>query len=325
MSLLVLKEHIKSIYQKTEFYLRPILKFFIAFIVFNLLNKYMGYDERFTKLTVILTASLVCAFTPSSILVLLTAIMSILHIYHVSFIVAIILAIIYILLYLLFIRFTSNMGYIVVIVPILYSLNIPYIIPMALGILFTPISIIPACCGVFIYFLLNIVKSVADMTINMNIEEILQLYTYIINNIIENKQMMLNIVAFIIVIIVTYTIRRMKFDYSSDIAIIVGAVTCILVYVVGDLKFDILNYNVGIIIATIVLSALIVFILKFFKLNLNYAAVEFVQFEDDDYYYYVKAIPKIVVTTPKKNVKKINERKTIKNQNTQSEKELKDL
>ena len=34
--------------------------------------------------------------------------------------------------------------------------------------------------------------------------------------------------------------------------------------------------------------------------------MEYTQFEDDDYYYYVKAVPKIKIAAPKKDVKRIN-------------------
>ena len=33
------------------------------------------------------------------------------------------------------------------------------------------------------------------------------------------------------------------------------------------------------------------------------------QFEDDEYYYYVKAVPKLMVTAPKKEIRTINEHK----------------
>ena len=38
-----------------------------------------------------------------------------------------------------------------------------------------------------------------------------------------------------------------------------------------------------------------------------YSRTENVQFEDDEYYYYVKAVPKVVVQMPEKQVKHITE------------------
>ena len=59
-----------------------------------------------------------------------------------------------------------------------------------------------------------------------------------------------------------------------------------------------------------VISAIIVLIIHFFKLTLDYSGVEHAQFEDDVYYYYVKAVPKITVTTPKRDIKHINVKNT---------------
>ena len=39
---------------------------------------------------------------------------------------------------------------------------------------------------------------------------------------------------------------------------------------------------------------------------MDYSRTEVVQFEDDEYYYYVKAVPKNVLATPEKKVKRIN-------------------
>ena len=56
-------------------------------------------------------------------------------------------------------------------------------------------------------------------------------------------------------------------------------------------------------------SGILAIIIQFFHLALDYTGVEYVQFEDEDYYYYVKAVPKINVTTPQINVKRINPQK----------------
>lgn len=49
-------------------------------------------------------------------------------------------------------------------------------------------------------------------------------------------------------------------------------------------------------------------ILELFFFSVDYSRSENLQYEDDEYYYYVKAVPKIVVSTPEKTVKRINER-----------------
>ena len=48
-------------------------------------------------------------------------------------------------------------------------------------------------------------------------------------------------------------------------------------------------------------------IAEFFFLSVDYSRTETLQFEDDEYYYYVKAVPKVGVTLPEKQVKHITE------------------
>ena len=61
----------------------------------------------------------------------------------------------------------------------------------------------------------------------------------------------------------------------------------------------------GVIVGTVVAAALML-VVEFFAFNVDYSRTEKVQFEDDEYYYYVKAVPKVILSTPDRRVKKIN-------------------
>jgi hypothetical protein len=143
------------------------------------------------------------------------------------------------------------------------------------------------------------------MQANTSVEDILQQYTFIIDNLIGNKQMIMTIVIFALILMVVFYVRRMKFDYAFEISIAAGALTSVLGFLVSDLILDKSEQILAMILGTIV-SGGIVYVVHFFKLTLDYSGVENVQFEDDVYYYYVKAVPKITVTTPQMRVKHIN-------------------
>lgn len=309
MNLLVLKERLIKIYQKSEFYVRPIMKFLVSLLVFAFINAQIGYDAKLTRLPVVILLSLVGAFTPSSVLVLLAAAISIGHVYFASKILAVLLLVILFILYFLFVRFTPRMGYVLLAIPILFVIKIPYVIPLLLGMIATPAAIVPAGCGVVIYYLFINIREAAAATINSSVEDVFALYKSVIDNMISNKEMMLAIGAFAAVILVTYLIRKTKIDYSFYIAIGAGVLTNMLAFLIGDLQLNTTN-QIGIMIAASLASGIIVLLIQFFRLTLDYTAIERTQFEDDDYYYYVKAVPKIKVTVPKKNVQKINVQKT---------------
>lgn len=308
MNIFVFRERLRGLYQKYELYIDPIVKFIVAFIVFQLINSSIGYDARLKKLPIVLLLSLLSAFTPSAILILLAALVFVGHVFAMSKILSIIIILIILIMYTLFLRYTPKLGYVVIAIPILFLLKIPYVVPILLGLFTVPISIIPSSCGVIVYYLFSVIKEAKNLQIDVSVEDTLQLYTYVANELVTNKQLLLTIIIFACIIIVTYIVRRMKFDYAHEIAVVAGALTCILGFLIGNLFFDISNH-IGVMILGTLVSGILAIIIQFFHLALDYTGVEYVQFEDEDYYYYVKAVPKINVTTPQINVKRINPQK----------------
>lgn len=309
MTLLVLRTRLQSLYQKHEIYLKPVFKFIIGIIVFQTINAGIGYDGHLKKLPIVLALSLLSAFTPSAVLVLLAALVSFLHIYSVSVILSAIILILFIIMYALFLRFTPRLGLVVLAVPILFYMKIPYAVPLLLGVFSTPAAIIPTCLGVMVYYLFHIIQGAAAIQVNVSLEDTVTVYSYVVNGLKNNSQLMTAMVVFSLTILVTWLVWRMKFDYSHETAIAAGCFANIFGFLISSLKFD-TTEQIGVMIIGTIISGLLVVVIQFFHLTLDYSAVEHVQFEDDDYYYYVKAIPKINVTTPQVNVKRFNTQKT---------------
>ena len=308
MTLYVFRERLKGLYQKYDIYLTPALKFILGMIVFSLIGKSIGFDERLTRIPIILLLSLLTAFLSSAVLVFAAAVVSILHIYYASKILSIIAVLFFLILYLLFIRFTPKLGFVVLAVPILFILKIPYVVPMVLGLISTPVAAIPTACGVVIYYLFKVLNEAASLQVGITMDDVLQLYTYVCKSVLSNKQMVMTIVIFSVILTMVYIIRRQKMDYAYGISVAAGAIVNILCFLISDLKLDFSEQIFSMILGTIG-SAILAYVILFFKQALDYTAVERVQFEDDDYIYYVKAVPKINVTTPQKNVKRINPQK----------------
>ncbi len=305
MPLLVFRERVRNFYQKNDIYLIPAVKFIFALIAFLTINREIGYDARIKSVPIVLVLSLLSAFTPSSIMVLLVSLAAVMHVYFIAPFLSVIIILLLLIIYLLFARFTPRLGYVLMAIPILYFFKTPYVIPLLLGIISTPVAIVPTACGVFIYYILQVIKTAVTMQDSTSVEDILKLYTSVIDNLVSNKQMIMSIVIFALILMVVYYVRRMKFDYAFEISIAAGALTSILGFLVSDLIFDQTEQIISMLLGTIV-SAGIVFVIHFFKLTLDYSGVEHVQFEDDVYYYYVKAVPKVTVTTPQMKVKHIN-------------------
>lgn len=304
-NLLEFKERVNKLYAKYGRFIKPIAKFILAFVIFTLINSYIGYDQRLHNTWILIGLSVISALLPSAVFVLIVAMFSVLHVYYVSPIFSLIVIFLFLILYLLFIRFMPNSGYVIVAMPILYILKVPFVMPILLGLISGPVAIIPLSCGVIVYYLFFIIKEVASLNGGTSVEDILDNYKYVIDSLMGNKEMLLTIVAFGMVLLVTYFVRNLSIDYAFYVAILAGMIVNILAYLVGDLVLNVTTKLSFLLVGSIV-SGIIVFIVQFFRLTLDYSTVEYTHFEDDDYYYYVKAVPKVKIAVPEKNVKRIS-------------------
>ena len=304
-TLLETKEYMKNFYTHNEAYLKPIMKFLLSFIIFLMINWKMGYMTSINSIVVVLVAALFCSFMPLKVAALLAGVFMLLHFYALAPECALVAGVMIILMFLLYIRFVPKETIVVLITPILFFLKIPYVIPVAMGLIGGPASIISVTFGVIISYLIEYTEMNATTITSMDAETAIVKLRFIIDGLIGDKAMLITIFAFAITVFLVYVIRRRSMDHAYTIAIITGSLTNIVILLVGDLLFD-LNYSLlGIIVGTLVAGVICRF-LEFCTFNVDYKRVENVQFEDDEYYYYVKAVPKINVSTPNKKVKKIN-------------------
>lgn len=304
-ALLELRENLKKIYSRNEAFILPVIKFLLSFIVLSIINGKMGYMTKIDNMAIVLIVSLLCSFLPTGFMVVFAMLFTLLHMYALSIETAAVGLVVFLLLYLLFLRFTAKEALVVVLTPVLCMLKLPYVMPVAMGLIGTPASCVSVGCGVVVYYLIQTVISNAPTINSMGAEEATAKLRLLIDGMLGNKAMLVMIVAFTVTVIVVYLIRRMSVDHSWTIAMAAGIIIEVLILLVGDLMYDtnlsILRALLGAIVTVIVCK-----IIEFFRFCLDYSRTEKVQFEDDEYYYYVKAVPKMTVSAPTNTVKKIN-------------------
>lgn len=306
-NLLVAREMVKKFYGKYEAFIMPVLKFVLALVTLYMINSSVGFMERINNILIVLMVSLLCSFLPAGFIILFAALFILLHFYALGLEVAAIGACVFLIMFLLFFRFSPKDSLVVLLTPLLFVFKVPYAVPLAMGLIGTPASIVSVGCGVVVYYLVNYVSVNAIALKAMETEEITVRIRLVIDSILNNKAMLVTVVAFIITMIIVYVIRRLSVDYSWTIAMVAGAIVNIVVLMIGDLMLD-TNESILWLIVGSILSLLIVKVLQFFVFNVDYSRTERVQFEDDEYYYYVKAVPKINLAAPAKTVKQINTR-----------------
>jgi hypothetical protein len=316
-ALLELRENLKKIYSRNEAFILPVIKFLLSFIVLSIINGKMGYMTKLDNMAIVLIVSLLCSFLTTGFMAFFAMMFAVLHMYALSIETAAVGLVVFLLLYLLFLRFTAKEALVVVLTPVLCMLKLPYVMPVAMGLIGTPASCVSVGCGVVVYYLLQTVITNAPTINSMGAEEATAKLRLLIDGMLGNKAMLVMIAAFAITVIVVYLIRRMSVDHSWTIAMVAGVMIEVMILLVGDLMYD---TNLSIVSALLgaVVTLIACKIIEFFRFCLDYSRTEKVQFEDDEYYYYVKAVPKMTVAAPTNTVKKINTQRRPAGQQTRT-------
>ena len=310
ISLMTIKEKVKNIYAEHEYIMNPVLKFIFCFLALVLFKLNIGYAPVINMWPVVLGMAVIMAFLPRKIDVVIGIFVMIFDVYYISLELAAVVSVLLIIILVLFLRFTPKQGIYLILVPLAFYLKIPYVIPIVAGIVSTPIAIVSVTFGTIIYYLIDVVNknSTAIQTISKNAngsKETISAVSSIVNIATSNPMLYLSIIVFAITIAIVYAIKRKSVDHSWQIAVIVGSIFELVAFLVGGIllnaKFSILWVIIG-----SVISFVIAYFLQLLVFSVDYSRTENTQFEDDEYYYYVKAVPKINVTAPEMNVKRIN-------------------
>ena len=303
-TLLEMKQKIKNFYGEHDSWLLPLLKFLLAFLVFQSINSTLGFLEALDNIFIVLILSIICAVLPLNGMAVLGCIMIVAHCYGVGVEVAAFSVLLLLLLMILFLRFTSQDNLTLILTPAAFSFHMPAAIPVGSGLLRGPSCAVPACCGVILYYFMEVVSDRSTVLQGKETESVQKLQI-LLDALINNQEMWLNILAFVVVLMVVYLVSRTSADYSWRIGDAAGSVLYILIMILGGMFLNV-NINIGSVILSGVLAAVAGLLIEFAALGIDYSRSETTQFEDDEYVYYVKAVPKSFVAQSEKKIKNIS-------------------
>lgn len=308
--LLMIRERMRKIYGAYGTYIKPILHFAVMLVSMIIINDNIGARGLLKNPAVVAVISLMGAFLSIKLITVLLALVIVAHMSAISIEIGAMVFLIMLIMYMLFFRFTPKDGIVLILVPLLFFIRIPYVVPIVVGMVCTPFSVISVSFGVLLFFILNYIGTNLDVITTAAATDGMGQMTKIAEEIFKSQGLYLTIIAFALVVIVVYFVKRLSVDYSWIIAVISGGVLCIVVMLIGALSFDLKEtISVSSIIVGGIISVLLALAIRFFIHSVDYSRTEYTQFEDDDFYYYVKAVPKIKVATPEVNVKRINARR----------------
>ena len=302
-----LKGYLSKYYGKYSNIIDKAIKFVVALLAFTFINQNIGFSSIISNPFMAILLSVICMMLPAPITVVLVTIATILQLLTLSVGATIVAGVLFLIMYGFYVRYAPGKSIIILLVPIAFMLHIPVAIPIVLGLIGSPICILPISMGTIIYYLVDYVQSNSTMLETVGEGGIMEQVTTYAQQILVNREMWCSIIAFAICLLLVYNVRRMSVDYSWEIAIIAGTLGNINAMAYGYIIMDIQLSYISLIVGSVV-AVIVAFIVKLFVFAVDYTRTERLQYEDDEYYYYVKAVPKASVTIPEKTVKRINER-----------------
>lgn len=302
-TIIELKEIARRIYARFATYIIPAAKFLVELVALLLIRKAFGYEDRVSSVPLCLLLSLAAALLPLGISVLIPAIVILFNFYALSTEIFLAGGAIMMIVALLYLRFSPKTGYMVVLAPVLFAFHIPFILPVAAGLLFGPGTAVSIACGAFLFYFLQGISANAAAFSGGEESTALEKISTLIKQITGNREMLLVILVFILTTIVVYAVRRMSINHAWTIAIIAGFMVEFVILLGGFIALG-LNEKIGFLLLGNLLSVGIALVIKLFCFNVDYKRTERTQFEDDDYYYYVKAVPKLQMEPEEKRVRK---------------------
>lgn len=306
-NLYVLRGEIQQFYAKNSKYINKALQFIVALLTFYMINHNMGFMKLLSNPLITLGLSVICAFLPMIVTVLAAAVLILVQMTAVSVGIMAVTAVIFLIMFIFYLRFSPKTALVVLLTPLAFMLKIPYVIPIAFGLVGTPVYAVPIIFGTIVFYIIDYLKEAASSLKGEGAAGMISQVTSYAQQVFQNKEMIVSVFAFIIVLLLVYTVRRMAINYAWKTAVAAGAVAGIAIVFAGSMMLGVKVSYLELILGNIA-AVIVGLVLEFLFFSVDYSRCESVQYEDDEYYYYVKAVPKIVVSAPEKTVKRINKR-----------------
>lgn len=315
--LLLIRAKIKAFYAKYEIFLTPAMKFVLALATLLTINSNVGFNSRLKSLPVVLILSVICSVLPYSGIVFVIMAALLMHLFSLSMEVAVAFAMVFLVMCLLYYIFLPGDSIVLILTPLLFFWRLPLVIPIVLGLAGSVLSAVPMSFGVFTYYMLKYVKDNGSSLADTSSLGMLQRYTQIFTSLMENRALFLILAAFAVTCVAVRIIRWLSVNRAWEVAIGSGILLNALFLLAGTFSFNMeaMGFSIASILVGSAIAAVAAFGLQFFLFSVDYSRTEYTQFEDDEYYYYVKAVPKVNITEPDVQIKKINsvrQRRTVK-------------
>ena len=322
--ILVAREVIVKFFKRYEAFILPILKFLLGFFVFSSIlsigqvhPSLEGFADVMQPTMLALLFALLFTVMPmnmSWVFIILTVTLQ----YSVNIEIAIAIFLFTMFIFLFYARMAPKESILILLTLLAFHFNVPYLVPIIVGLYFPVTAIIPVTVGVFINAQIpvleglvadaSVVGGMGDMEIADMIAEMPEafsiVYETLLRSVTQTQNWLFAAVVFAMVILLVHFISKLAIDYAKEVAIALGCVMNIFGFVVAVMVAD-ASVSIPSVIGFTLLCGILAVIVRCFDAILNYQRAESVQFEDDDNYYHVRIVPKVIIAKPQRVVKRI--------------------
>ena len=234
-----IKGYLSKYYGKYSNIIDKMIKFVVALLSFTFINQNIGFSEIISNPFMAILLSVICMMLPSPMTIVLATIATLLQLLTLSVGATIVASALFLIMYGFYIRYAPGKAIIILLMPIAFMLHIPVAVPIVLGLIGSPICILPISMGTISYYLIDYVKSNTTLLETVGESTIIEQVSGYAQQILVNREMWCSIIAFAICLLLVYNVRRMSVDYSWEIAIIAGTLGNINAMAYGYIIMDI--------------------------------------------------------------------------------------
>ena len=288
---LILRDTLRAVYSRYGTFLKPVLKMLLAFVMLVVIQKNIGCYAILSKPAVILAASVVCAFFPWGFISFIAALFVIGNMFAVSTVMAAAAAAFCVAVFVLYYGYHPGTGIIISLVPLMFALKLPFVVPLILGLTVGVYAALPAAIGVagygMIHFFAGNVAGLNDPASAVSSSELIDMG----KNLMHNKYMLVTLIAFVLCITAVSIISRSSINNCRVLSVSVGAVILAVLMIIGGAILGEGSLIAGVTELAVSYIISVAYVQVFY--GADYRRIERICYEDDDYYYYVKAVPKL--------------------------------
>jgi len=320
---LIARETVVKFFKRFEVFFLPILKFFLGLYVFSRILNVGHIHEVFETFSEAMPTSMLTWLFAVLFVVMPANLTWVLIIFTVTiqFSASVeVAAFVFVILFLIFLfygRMAARESFFILFVILAFVFNVPYLVPLILGLYFPVTAIIPVIIGVFLSMQIPVAFSLIETPMVIDIGEMemtdlvtelpeifSEAYTTVMSAVLGDVTWVFIAVILAMVTIVVYLVSRQSIDYAREIAIGLGCAMTIFGFILLSVTTD-AEISIMSMILWVIVSGILAIIVRLFDSVLDYQRAESVQFEDDNNFYHVKIVPKVIMTKPKRVVKRI--------------------